>query len=799
MHRGLTSAQVVERRNASGPNELRAEERTSAAALLLEQFKSPLIWLLLGACVVSGVVGAPLDAIAIGAIVVLNAALGFFQEFRAERALEALRSLAAPRARVIRDGAPQMIAAREVVPGDLLTLEAGDLIAADAALVEAHRFAVNEATLTGESVPVEKSPSPDRRGPTDASRPRGEVSEPTRDPTRIFSGTAVVTGTALATVTAIGMATELGHVAHLLSTADSGATPLEKRLAGVSRMLLWLCLAVVAVVALCGLLQGQAPLTVLLGAVSLAVAAVPEGLPAMVTIALSVGVRRMAARHALVRRLKAVETLGCATVICTDKTGTLTTGQMRVREIWGDEKAVLGAAARCCDAELTEDEQGSGDPTELAILIAAKPKGIERPALERDEPRTETQPFDAQTRMMLVRRGHTAYLKGAVEKLLPLCQPAPGATEAAEAFAARGLRVLAMATGANEPYAFTGLLGIADPPRPAAAAALKAAREAGIVTVMITGDHPKTAQAIAKEIGLLQPGDDPAERVHARATPEDKLRIVREWKAKGAVVAMTGDGVNDAPALRESQIGVAMGRSGAEVTREAADIVLTDDDYATLLAAVKEGRGAFDNIRKALVYLLGGNLGELVVMLSAAVAGLPLPLLPLQLLWVNLLTDGLPALALVVEPAEPDAMKRPPRPVDEPMLGAPQWRQIAFTSLLGAGVTLGVFLWALKSRDLNEARDLAFSTLVFDEVFRSLAARSNRIILWQLGVFTNSRLLAAVAFTAVLQCVLHWVPLAQELLGLQPLAPEDFAICIGVSLIPVTVLEITKLLKRWNG
>jgi len=784
MERGLTSAEAASRLRASGPNELETKGHVSPLKLLLGQFNSPLIWLLLGACTVSGALGEALDALAIASIVVLNAALGFFQEFRAERALEALRSLAAPRARVLRDGATVLVPAREVVPGDWLSLEAGDLIAADAQLTEAHRLTVDQATLTGESLPVDKHPGAEKTdGP---STDRADL---------VFAGTSVSTGTGLARVTQTGMATELGNVAHLLRTAQPGKTPLEIRLAGVSRMLLWLCLAVVAVVAICGLLRGQAPLLVLLSGVSLAVAAVPEGLPAMVTIALAVGVRRMAARHALVRRLKAVETLGCATVICTDKTGTLTTGQMRVRETWGDERETLLAAAACCDAELQGDA-GTGDPTEVAILLAAKPHGADRSQLEQRNPRVETIPFDAATRLMRVRRTDgLSYLKGATEQVLERCGDAPGALAAADAMAERGLRVLAVAKGKAQPYTLLGLIGLADPPREAARESLQKAREAGLVTVMITGDHPKTALAIAREIGLLQDGDDPAERVHARATPADKLRIVREWKARGAVVAMTGDGVNDAPALREAQIGVAMGRGGAEVTREAADIVLTDDDYATLLAAVKEGRGAFDNIRKALVYLLGGNLGELAVMLAAALFGLPLPLLPLQLLWVNLLTDGLPALALVVEPVEPDVLRRPPRPVGEPMLGRPQWRSIAFTAGLGAAVTLGVFVWALLERDLGEARDLAFTTLVFDEVFRSLAARSSQRVLWQLGPFTNSRLLAVVVGTAALQCALHWVPLAQRLLGLRPLSPFDLLVCLGFSLLPVTVLELLKLVR----
>jgi Ca2+-transporting ATPase len=618
----------------------------------------------------------------------------------------------------------------------------------------------------------------------------------------VFMGTAVATGTASAVVVAIGMRTELGRIAHLLANAGSAETPLQQRLATVSRVLLYICLAIVAVVAIAGLVRGWALLDVLLSSVSLAVAAVPEGLPAIVTIALAVGVQRMAARHVLIRRLSSVETLGCATVICTDKTGTLTTGVMAVRELWGDDPdRLLHAAAACADAELHPDgRSGVGDPTELAILAAAASRGIHRIDIEDRHLRVHVRPFDAaRKRMSVLRSDDVLYVKGAVEVVLPICTgPRAGAVDANARMAARGLRVLAVAVGRGpdeRDLELLGLIGIADPPRPEAIAAVAAARAAGIRTVMITGDHPVTAAAIARELGILIAGDVPGEVVHARATPEDKLAIVRDWKARGDVVAMTGDGVNDAPALREAHIGIAMGLTGTEVTREASDMVLADDNFASIIAAVKEGRGVYDNIRKTLVYLLAGNTSELAVMLAAALGGLPLPLLPLQLLWVNIATDGLPALALVMDPAEDDALRRPPRNPREPMLGRAQWQVILLIGVLEGSAVLGVFAWALNHATLSAARSLAFSTLVFAELFRAFAARSATRIFWSVGAFTNLRLLAVVLFSVLVQFALHAWGRTQVFFGIDALAPEQWAVALAVGLSPVTVIEIGKLLK----
>jgi Ca2+-transporting ATPase len=595
---GLTSREASRRLAEQGPNEIAHEREPSPWRLLAGQFDSPVIWLLFGACVVSGVLDEVADAVAIGTIVVLNALVGFSQEYRAERAVFALRSMTAPRARVLRDGHPALVPAVEVVVGDVLLLEPGDIVAADGRVLEAHSLSANEAALTGESEPSEKS--------TAASAPDAPLAE-RHD--ALFMGTHIANGTGSAEVVASGMATELGKIAHLLATAQQSQTPLQLRLARVSTLMLYICSGIVAVVALLGLLRGMSLFEVFFSGVSLAVAAVPEGLPAVVTIALALGVRRMVSRHVLVRKLPAVETLGCATVICTDKTGTLTTGVMTVRELWGaDPQQLIEAAAADCDAELAPDERsGIGDTTEVAILMAAAERGVRRAQLEQQRPRVVVNPFDSQRmRMSILRADGVLYVKGAVEAVLSLASSGTeGAVEANAKLTARGLRVLAVAIGTGpreEKLQLLGLIGIADPPRPEAIAAVAAARRAGIKTVMITGDHPTTAQVIARELGIVQGAESAEEVVHARATPEDKLNIVRGWKARGAVVAMTGDGVNDAPALREAHIGICMGKTGTEVTREAADMVLTDDNFASIVAAVREGRGIFDNIRKALVW-----------------------------------------------------------------------------------------------------------------------------------------------------------------------------------------------------
>ena len=791
---GLTSDEAKRRLSTSGANEIARTDGTPWWRMLAGQFQSTLVLLLLAACGLSAAVGEVVDAVAIGAIVLMNGFIGFWQERGAQNAVLALRAMTGPHARVVRDGQVIDIAARDVVAGDVLALEEGDVVAADAHIVDAHVLTANEAALTGESLPVEKGP---KAVPSGA--PLAERTD------HVFLGTHVTSGTGRAEVVATGMSTELGKIAHLLASAEDEDTPLQKELARVGGSLLWLCLGIVSIVAIAGLVQGQPWLEVLMLAVPLAVAAVPEGLPAVVTIALAVGVKRMAARNVLVRRLPAVETLGAATIVCTDKTGTLTTGDMTVREVWGpDPAAVLAAAAACCDAELHADGTAVGDPTEIAILRAAAAGGFLREGIEAENPRVDVNPFSAdRKRMSILRRDGKLYVKGAVDLLLPLVvDGAPGAMEANIEFASRGIRVLGVAIGdgpGEDHLHLIGILGLADPPRPEAIVAIAAARKAGIRTVMITGDHPLTAVAIAREMGIIGPDEDPSKHVHARATPADKLRIVRDWKRDGAIVAMTGDGVNDAPALREAHIGIAMGKTGTEVTREAADMVLADDNFASIIEAVREGRGIWENIQKTIVYLLGGNFGELLTVLVATVLGMPSPLSALMLLWVNLVTDGLPALALVMDPAPPDALEHAPRPPGRRMIGRTEWLRIALTGVLQATVVVSAFSWSYRTQDLAHARSLAFAVIVFEELFRTFAARSFDKTFWQVGATTNVRLLAVIGFSALLQLGLHEFAPTRSLFGLQPLTLGEAALAIGLGFIPVTVLEGIKLARMlWN-
>ncbi len=788
---GLTSAEAARRLAADGPNELIRGKRRSRLMVFLGQFKSPMILLLLGAAGVAGFLGDVTDAVAIVAVVVLNAVVGFLEESKGEEAIRALRDLTAPRASVLRDGRVAVVPAREVVVGDVLVLSGGDLVAADATVVEAHRLTTSEATLTGESAPIEKRVEP--------APPGAPLAEQVH---RVFMASPVLDGTGRAVVTAIGMGTELGRIANLLESTVEEDTPLQKQLARVGRSLVWLCLLAVAAVAVLDLVRGKPLLDLFIFSISLAVAAVPEGLPAIVTIALAVGVQRMARRRVLVRNLPAVEALGSATVIATDKTGTLTTGQMVVREIWGEKAEVLRVAAACCDAELKEDGTAVGDPTEVAILEAARAVGLDRRTLERENPRLGENPFDSTRKRMSVHRADGAlFVKGAIDTLLPLCVGRPDeASQVAATFSDRGLRVLGVAKGVGpeeRDLTLVGLLGLADPPRPSAVLALADARQAGIHVVMMTGDHPRTAEAIAREMKLVVTGESSEGRVYARVTPEDKLRIVKELKAKGHLVAVTGDGTNDAPALKEAHVGIAMGQTGVEVTREAADLVLADDDFASIIAAVKEGRGIFKNIRKSLVYLLGGNVAELLLVGVTAALALPLPLLPLHLLWINLVTDSLPALALGVDPVTEDVLKERPRPPQEPMLGRRQWWRVARMGALIAPLALVPFLLLLD--DLTTARSMAFSTVVFSRVFMAPAARSVEHTFFEVGAFTNPRLLWVLGGTTLLQLGVVWAPPSARLLGVGGVTWWWALVALGLGLVPASLMELAKLVRRKGG
>jgi P-type Ca2+ transporter type 2C len=867
VQQGLTFQEAAQRLQQDGPNELRKEQAVSALTLLAGQFGNLVIWVLIGAALISVALGEVVDGVAILAIVVLNALIGFFQEYRAEQAVAALARLTAPKARVVRDGHAEIIAATAVVRGDILLLDAGDLVVADARLVNASALRTNEAPLTGESQPVEK-----QAGVCPSETPLAERHN------MVFLGTNIAGGSGRALVVATGMDTEVGHIATLLETARSDATPLQRRLDQVARRLLWACLGIVALVFALGLLRTVAPFELFLSAVSLAVAAIPEGLPAVVTIALALGVQRMARRHALVRRLPAVETLGCAQVICSDKTGTLTVGAMTARKIVTSEQMVsvsgegysptgvfvadgaehtaaevpllddlLHAAAACNNAEFREQNAQStaiGDPTEIALLVVAAKGGITREALEVEMPRLETLPFDSERKCMTVIRNRGgrawAFVKGAPEVILERCVALRTAKEvralsdsdrarmlqASALMAHDALRVLALAERPLDVMAdsemleqgltFLGLVGLQDPPRAEAFDAVQRCKRAGIRTVMITGDHPDTAGAIARELGILEPGDRvvvgreldrmddrelaqrvPGMAVYARVTAEHKLRIVRAWKAQGVVVAMTGDGVNDAPALKEASIGVAMGLTGTEVTKEAAAIIITDDNFASIVAAVEEGRGIYDNITKTLAYLLSGNVGELAVMFVAALLGWPLPLLPIQLLWINLVTDGLPALALATDPIDPGVLTRPPRPPEAHLVDWHFVQRIVFVGCLTAGVALSAFAyeWYID-RNLAHARDAAFSVLVMAELFRAFGARSATRTIWQVGFVSNPQLVVIVMASFALQLALHYLPPLQVLFGTTPLSLGQYVVWLMLGSVPLLALELRKVLQR---
>ncbi|HJQ65808.1 MAG TPA: HAD-IC family P-type ATPase [Gemmatimonadales bacterium] len=867
---GLTTVEAAARLTRFGPNEISPPPPVSAWRILADQFRSIIVVLLLVAAGVALVGGHHLDAAAIGAVLVLNAALGFFVELPTRRALEALRTLQVPRATVIRDGHAQDIDARALVPGDVIALEAGQAVPADARLLSAFELRVVEAPLTGESLPVEKdasaavaaaAPLPDRR-------------------TLLYQGTAVVAGTARAVVVATGAATAVGRIGTLASQGAPPRTPLERRLDALGRRLAVAALAVALVVALLGFLQGIPLASVLAVGLALAVAAVPEGLPAVVTVTMAVGVRRMARRHALVRRLPAIESLGSATVVCTDKTGTLTTGEMTATTLWlgGREIAITGVgyapvggflegattvdpsrdqqlarslrvAALANRAGLIERDgqwRERGDPTEVALLVAARKGGLDRSTLIARQPEVGELPFSSDRMFMATFHedeggGLAAAVKGAPDRVLERCdrywtaqgELALGAETRAsvlrenESLAARGLRVLALALGPVESttdtetcnLGFVGLIGLADPPAPGVLETIRTLREAGIRTVMLTGDQRRTAEAVAHELGglsateqvmdareLLAVSDtDLAARVRTvgafcRVSPEDKLRIVRALQHDGQIVAMLGDGVNDAPALRHADIGVAMGRRGSDVAREAAALVLQDDRFPTVASAVEEGRVVFDNIRKFVFYLFSCNLAEVAVFLGAALAGWPVPLTPLQILWLNLVTDGTTALPLAVEPAEPDLMRRPPREPRSAILSPPLVRAAIAYALLIAVVTLVAFAWsrARTPEDPARAVTVAFLTLGLAQVFHLGNARSTGPVVASRRALSNRHAIGAVVLAGLLQWLaVSWAPLA-HVLGARPITPLEWAMVAGLAVVPGVVGQIVKVAREPN-
>ncbi|TAJ10538.1 MAG: cation-translocating P-type ATPase [Nitrospirae bacterium] len=887
VHAGLTEEEACLRLSQHGLNELPEAPPVSPFTLFFAQFSNLIIWVLIGAAILSGLLQEWVDAAAILAIVFLNAILGFAQEYKAERSLAALKRLSVATARVIRGGTLRSIHARELVPGDLIQVEAGDHVPSDTRLVYATGLRAQEAALTGESTPVDKSAEalPDA---TAALADRRNL---------LFLGTDIIAGKGLALVVSTGLRTELGRIASMIQKAGGEGTPLQRRLEQLGHQLLYLSLSIVTVVFLLGLLRGEPLIGMFLTAVSLAVAAIPEGLPAIVTMTLALGVTRMVKRHVLIRRLPAVETLGSTTVICTDKTGTLTKNEMtvtrlyaggRIFEVTGEGYAPIGevvgmvkaevevketqeasvlpqprpqpepgssnalrelltAAVLCNGATLREERsvwQIVGDPTEGALLVAAAKGRLFKDQLEADHSFLGEAPFDPERKMMTVVRktaqGVAAYVKGAPDLLLQRCtrrMTADGRVEPLSAsdkqqimamnsaFAQDALRVLGLAerpleqkpdayraSDIEQDLIFLGLVAMKDPLRPEALVAVNACREAGIRTVMITGDHRDTAAAIAGELGLLDGGDTisgadldrlsdeelgrQVERfsVYARVSAEHKLRIVRAWKARGAIVAMTGDGVNDAPAVKEADIGIAMGLTGTDVTKEASAMVVTDDNFASIAAAVEEGRGIYDNIQKSVHYLLSCNIGEVLVMLLATLIGLPLPLLPVQILWINLVTDGLPALALAVDPADPDLMRRPPRRPDRRFISKERIIFLFVQGLFMALVTTAAFAYCLygMDQDLDRARTLTFTILVMVQLFHAFNCRSDRHSLFTIGWLTNKPLLWAAASSAALQAVILLTPWTRDLFKVAPFDPEHWLLALGLGLTPLTAMELWK-------
>ena len=863
--RGLSEVIAARRLAEEGFNVLPEPLPVSAVGLFIRQFANVMIGVLAGAALLSGWLGEWVDAAAILAIILLNGILGFVQEYKAERSLAALKRMSETTARVIRDGRRRQIPARDVVVDDLIELEAGDRVPADAKLVYAALLTTQEAPLTGESLPVQK-----------ACRPLPQDTPLAERRNEVFQGTVVVAGRARAVVTAIGIRTELGRIATLVDKTTREPTPFQRRWEELGRVLLVLTLVVSAAVFALGVFRGEPVFGMFLTAVSLAVAAIPEAVPVIVTMTLALGVIKMVSRHALIRRLPAVETLGAATILCTDKTGTLTKNQMTVMSLYAGERrfevtgdgylpigdihkagsrlsevplsvrALLTAGTLCNHASLCERDGSwgiDGDPTEGAILVAAAKIGLLKAPLEAEHPFVDEIPFDSERKMMTVVRltlGETeAYVKGATGEvlrlstryaaddgsLLPLDERYRELVHEMEhSYGKQALRVLAVARRTLHPrpgridgeverhLVFLGLIAMRDPIRPEAQPAIDLLHGAGIRTVMITGDQRDTADAIATDLGLGAGGDtvtgaelnamsndELRQRiqniaVYARTTAEHKFRIVQAWQAHGAVVAMTGDGVNDVPALKQADVGIAMGLSGTDAAKDAADMVVTDDNIASIAAAVEEGRVIYGNIQKAVSYLLSHNFGEIMVMLGAAMLGLPLPLLPVQILWINLMTDSLPALALAMDPKEPDVMRRPPRQRREAYFSADRIRVILWRGAVMAALALAAFMYALDETDmgLEGARTLVFTILVWTQLFQAGLWRSDVNTQMELGVFTNRPLVAAVLFSMILQIVIVTFEPLHSTFAVVDLAPEAWFGAFVASLLPVPLHEWLK-------
>jgi Ca2+-transporting ATPase len=862
---GLASEEAARRIAEYGPNRLEEEKRKSPLLRFFAQFNDFMIWVLLAAVVISGaLLKEYLDAVVILVIVLFNAMLGFAQETRAERAMEELKKLSAPTVTVWRDGSETTIPAEVLVPGDLMLLEAGDLVSADARLITAASLRTNESSLTGESTAVDKNP----RALEEWGMPVGDRIN------MVFAGTHVEYGRGTAVVVETGENTQVGEIARMLEEGRPGPTPLQLELRDVGKRIVYICLLVVLVVFAVGMIRRNPFATMLLFAVSLAVAAIPEGLPAIVTITLAIGTQAMARQNAVVRNLPAVETLGCANYICTDKTGTLTLNRMKVTDVMfadgshyllqdamrhSDESKLHTleqmsiAASLCNDARRDKDGEYRGESTEIALLQAAEETGLVKADLEKKYPRETEVPFDSDRKMMTtLHRDNGGFLvlsKGAVEAILEHCEiaarpeaevelSAQAKTRIAEGTAQLGgqaLRTIAVASrrlsSLPEPLdlenlekglVFLGTFAMKDPPRPEVFAALNTCRRAMIDVAMVTGDHKETARAVARELGILVPGKRLVEghelekmtaeelagqveniSVYARVSPRHKVKIVEALKARGHVVAMTGDGVNDAPALKRADIGVAMGITGTDVAKEASDMVLADDNFATIVAAVRLGRAIFSNLQKFIYFLLSCNMSEVLTMFLAMLLGFPLPLVASQILWINLVTDGLPALALGMEPAEKDVMERPPRAVGENMLSSSRQLRMLWQGLIITAGALASFMlahWLLGysweiTRELDMCRTILFTTMVLCQVFHSYNWRSETRSFFSAPPWENLYLLGAFAISIALQMAVLYVPFMQKAFHTQAPTLHGWILILACALIPVLLIDRIKVIS----
>lgn len=861
---GLDSPEAARRLEAHGPNLLSEKKRKAPFVLFLDQFKDFMILILIAAALVSGLIGEMADSIAIVVIVLLNAVIGFVQEYRAEKAMAALKKMAAPEATVLRDGLPARVPAERLVPGDTVILEQGDVVPADLRLIESVRLKAEEAALTGESAPVEKQQSALR----DEALPLGDRKN------MAYKGTFAAYGRGKGIVVATGMDTQIGKIASMLQEEEEVKTPLQKRLALFGKKLAMAVLAICGIVFLTGVMRGEAPLDMLLTAISLAVAAIPEALPAVVTISLALGARKMVQQKALIRKLPAVETLGSVTYICSDKTGTLTVNRMTVEEVFVDgatrEKSdlalldegkspaypgrvvsrLLTAMALSNDAKRDAREDVLGDPTEVALYVFAQKRGFIKEELEKMHPRVAEIPFDAERKCMTTFHRwnkddegspYISFTKGAVDVLLQRSNAVMTAggivpvdrheiDAANERMAADGLRILCIAMktwdelpaelspeSAETGLIILGLAGMMDPPREEAKEAVALCKGAGIRPVMITGDHPSTARVISKRLGiidddgLIMTGVDLSSlslaefgekvesvRVYARVAPEQKLKIVKALQERGQFVAMTGDGVNDAPALKRADIGVAMGVTGTDVSKEAAHLILLDDNFATVVKAVKEGRKIYDNIRKFIKYLLTTNSGEIWTLFLAPFVGLPIPLLPIHILWINLMTDGLPALALSAEPEEGDLMKRPPRHPRESIFAHGLGLHAIWVGFLMGGVVLSVQAWSITTGHAHW-QTMVFTVLCLTQLGHVLAIRSESVSFFTQGALSNKPLFGAVLLTFVIQMATIYVPFLNPIFRTQPLTPSELLFTIALSTIVFFAVETEKLFRRMRG